>query len=226
MHGPHPPPGAAPTSVQSYEHVSQLGRDQQMNAVVRGFLSLGPPGDARARHDAGFHPDDGERGAYLPDHARGACQGRLLRADPGPIYFAAHLFQTATLTVLQQEVRFEGADTPFRTLRLAEGRIGQVDPKVSVSEPFWVTRGGADVRFGSWPPTGRGERCPSPHRSCSAWRDVGGDSLEEVFRSGDAGRRQINLGGMPVALADRTGHNDVPADAVTLPVHSLEFELA
>ena len=43
MHGPHPPPEAAPTSVHSYEHVSQLGRDQQMTAVVRVPLIRATP---------------------------------------------------------------------------------------------------------------------------------------------------------------------------------------
>jgi hypothetical protein len=226
IHGPHPAPGAAPTSVQSYEHVSQLGRDQQMTAVVRGFLSSGHPATLELVTTR----------VFTQTTATGAFTGPIVLGEPakvdsfepvrGQTYFAAHLFQTATLTVLQQEVRFEGADTPFRTLRLAEERIGQVDPKVSVTEPFWVTRGGADVRFALVATDWEGREVPFAAPLMFRLENVAGDSLQEVFRSGDAGRRRIDLGGMPVALADRSGHDDVPADAVTLPVHALELELA
>ena len=55
---------------------------------------------------------------------------------------------------------------------------------------------------------------------------VGADSLEKVFQSGETGRRRIEFGGRPIALADRSGHDDIPADAITLPVHALELKLA
>ena len=197
-----------------------------MTAVVRGFLSSGHPATLELITTRVFTQTTASGAPTFPITLGEPAKVDSFEPIRGQIYFAAHLFQTATLTVLQQEVRFEGADTPFRTLRLAEGRIGQVDPKVSVSEPFWVTRGGADVRFALVATDWEGREVPFAAPLMFRLENVGGDSLEEVFRSGDAGRRQINLGGMPVALADRTGHNDVPADAVTLPVHSLEFELA
>ncbi len=147
IRGPHWPPGwpAAPPSVKSYDHAAQLGRDQQMTEVELGHLSSGHPATLETHTTRVFSQ---MKFTSLPfgssiDAGIGGSD-----ADPyaiGQTYFAAHLHQTATLTVLEPEVSFEGMDTPFRRLRLT-GEVSQVDPNAAPA--FWVTRGAVDVHFG------------------------------------------------------------------------------
>jgi hypothetical protein len=209
-----------PVTVADYDHVAQFGRDQKVTAVVRGFLSSGHPAELEVVTTRVFAQMTFQGVDFPPsiDFGQGGSD-----ADPykvGETYFSAFLEQSATLTVLEPQISFDGIDTPFRTLRLSDERLGQVDP--NPAEAFWVTRGGQDVHFALVGADWEGREVPF---SAPLMFLRGGADGGEVFRAAPPARTTVNLGGAPVALADRGGHADVAPDAVRLPVHALSFDL-
>ena len=210
--GPHWPDGVAHGDVSSYQHAARFGRDTESHAVINGFLSSG--------HKAQLQVDTVR---VFSEMVFGGIGFGGTAADPyvnGVTYLAAHLNQTAILTVFETDIALQ-ADSPFRRLRFADAATSRVNPKARPA--FWLTRSGQDVQFAlvgtDW--EGNEIAFAAPLMFRTAGTDGSPDVLQAAFMSGPDSRRQLHLGGARVALADRSGHAGLGADAVTLPVHEV-----
>ena len=172
-----------------------------------------------------------------PDGSSPGCSSTgTLTLDPeedafvaGQTYVQGRLFQTGTLNIIDPVVSFEGMDTPFRSMRIAPERVGQVDFDLTDAAPFfWVERLGGRVRFDlvatDW--SGREIAFSLPLMFIlGANPNLPLDQLQQRLDSAPADHRTIELGGAPVTLADPGSRDDVTVEQVTLPVHTVVMEL-
>ncbi len=204
---PHP-------EAPDFRYSARFGREVESHELIHGFLSSG--------HRAQLAVDTVR---VFSEMVYGVIGTGDTAADPyaeGQTYLAAHLHQTATLTVLESDVAVQ-ADSPFRRLRFADATTARVDSPADSA--FWLTRNGVDVEFAlvgtDW--AGNDTAFAAPLMFRTAVADPG--AVQAAFTSGPDSRRQVHLRGARVALADRSGHPDLTADAVTLAVHDVVLDL-
>ncbi|MFF4608027.1 hypothetical protein ACFY12_35490 [Streptomyces sp. NPDC001339] len=195
--------------LQAYHHSAELGRDQFVQVVERGYLSTGHRALLVRTSERKFSTaGDGTSTAYLQQETRITVSEPEVFYGPGAGY-RDH----------------EGREMAFASLRITDTMTPPVVE--SFDGPFWVTRQdtGLPYRFGflGTDRAGRTVTFTMPLVFVRA-RDAGNGSLADMYRDpAFQDRRTAGLNGQLAALAEPP--DDAPG-ATTLPVGSVVLTMA
>ncbi len=197
-------------------HAARSGRETHSTLVIPGTLSSG--------HRARLTTD--RRREIARGTFSGLSRGGGSPSDPyvaGPTYLAAPIVETSTLTVLDTDVSIT-VDSPFRVLRYAGPRTLPV--QADGDPAFLVRADGAPVRFAlvgvDWEGKETAFTAPLVFKADSQ----PASAMIDAFATAPDEAKTIDLGGAPVALADRSGQANITAEAIILPVHQVVLDLA
>lgn len=220
--------GMPTPSMQSYEHVAGVGRDQFVRVVRRGSVSSGHPASL----------------VKVTERCFETCVVRTVQGPGGPPVFGTRAYLRQYFQVIIQKPdldfaalasrggygAFEGRQMPLRTLHLTT----LITPKIDLPEiedaarlPFWIEVGKKDFGFGVQGTDWEGNPVSFTMPLMFIPDAVVGqfDEVLTVFKKREAerpGRKRQDLHNQVMAVADPEG---TVSGSTRVPVEALNFGL-
>jgi hypothetical protein len=217
--------GMPTPSLERYEHIAGLGRDQLVRVVRRGYLHTGQRASIVKVTERRFEP-------------------RQLRTEEGPqgpvgVFGAtAYLRQYYKIVVQEPEISYRalsggyehgGREMPLQSLRLTTLETPKIGPG-SFTEPFWITVGGREYEFGfvatDWEDQTITGSIPLVFVPDEAAKNA--PAVVKAFESADERLRRRSLANQDLALADPTeskrGSTRAPTEALTFTLKEVRAD--